>query len=124
MCIRDRVGIKVPLDFLIRDDKKMVQNCLDVITESIELEKKAGTLILEECQTDNLKNTLVQRLIANWVSHYSTGITSSFSPHVLLGVLNNIDTIADCFKYDCHCLSNTQTIRRYYKTLSSKHCNC
>jgi hypothetical protein len=119
-----KVSIKVPLDFSIRDDKKMVRNCLDAITESIELEKKAGTLILEEPQTNILKNTLVPSLIANWVSHYSTGVISSFSPYLLLGVLNDIDSIADCFKYDCHCLSNTQTVRRYYKTLSSKYCNC
>jgi len=119
-----RVGIKVPIDFSIRDDKKMVQNCLETIKESIELEKKAGTLILEPSQVNALKNTHVPSLIANWVSHYSTGAISSFSPYVLLGVLDDIDSIADCFKYDCHCLPNTQTVRRYYKTLSSKHCNC
>ncbi len=119
-----KVGIKVPIDFSIRDDKKMAQNCLDVIKESIELEKKAGTLILEDLQVNALKNTVVPSLISNWLSHYSTGVTSSFSPHVLLGVLDNIDSIADCFKYDCHCLPNSQTVRRYYKTLSSKHCNC
>lgn len=119
-----KVDIKVPIDFSIRDDKKMVQNCLDAIKESIELEKKAGTLILEDPQVNAFENTHVPSLISNWVLHYSTGVTSSFSPHVLLGVLNNIDSIADCFKYDCHCLPNTQTVRRYYKTLSSKHCNC
>ncbi len=119
-----KVGIKVPIDFSIRDDKKMVQNCLDAIKESIELEKKAGTLILEDPQINAFENTHVPSLISNWVLHYSTGVISSFSPHVLLGVLDNIDSIADCFKYDCHCLSKTQTVRRYYKTLSSKHCNC
>ena len=119
-----KVDIKVPIDFSIRDDKKMVQNCLDAIKESIELEKKAGTLILEDPQVNAFENTHVPSLISNWVLHYSTGVISSFSPHVLLGVLDNIDSIADCFKYDCHCLSKTQTVRRYYKTLSSKHCNC
>jgi hypothetical protein len=119
-----KVNIKVPIDFSIRDDRKMVQNCLDEIKESIELEKKAGTLILENSQVNALSNTHVPSLISNWVLHYSTGVISSFSPHVLLGVLDNIDSIADCFKYDCHCLSKTQTVRRYYKALSSKHCNC
>ncbi|HZK11329.1 MAG TPA: AAA family ATPase [Atribacterota bacterium] len=119
-----KVGIKVPIDFSIRDDKKMVQNCLDAIKESIELEKKAGTLTLEPSQVNALENTLIPTLISNWVSHYSTGVISSFSPYVLLGVLDYIDSIADCFKYDCHCLPNSQTVRRYYKTLSSKHCNC
>jgi len=119
-----KVGIKVPIDFSIRDDRKMVQNCLEAIKESIELEKKAGTLILESSQVSALENNHVPSLISNWVSHYSTGAISSFSPYVLLGVLDDIDSIADCFKYDCHCLPNTQTVRRYYKTLSSKHCNC
>ncbi len=119
-----KVNIKVPIDFSIRDDRKMVQNCLNEIKESIKLEKKAGTLILENSQVNDLGNTHVPSLISNWLSHYPTGIKSSFSPHVLLGVLDDIDSIADCFKYDCHCLPNTQTVRRYYKTLSSKQCNC
>lgn len=120
--IIQKVNIPVPVDFSIRDDRKMVQNCLNAITFAVDLHSGASRLILTSAQQTATSNTLIPSIVANWLSHYSTGVTSSFSPHVLLGVLSSIDLIADCFMYDCSCSGGIQ--RRYYKSLSTKHCTC
>jgi DNA repair exonuclease SbcCD ATPase subunit len=122
LAIIDKVRIPVPIDFSMRDDRKMVQSCLDAINAGVTLHSRAGSLILSSTQSNALSRSLVPTLIANWVSHYATGASPSFTPYVLLGVLDTIDQVADCFKYDCNCFSVTR--RRYYKTLSSKHCSC
>lgn len=120
--IIDKVRIPVPVDFSIRDDRRMIQNCLDAIKSAVDLQSAAGRAILTTAQISNLISSLVPSLIANWISHYSTGTSSAFTPHVLIGVLNTVDQFSDCFKYDCSCSSGTR--RRYYKSLSSKHCSC
>jgi len=120
--IIDKVRIPVPIDFSIRDDRKMAQNCLDALNSSITLHSRAGSLIMASAQSSALSASLVPGIIANWISHYATGTSPSFTPYVLLGVLDTIDQLSDCFKYDCNCSGTTR--RRYYKTLSSKHCSC
>jgi hypothetical protein len=40
------VDIPVPLDFPIRDDRKMVQNCIDTVTSMLDTHEKATDLIL------------------------------------------------------------------------------
>ncbi|MEK6782178.1 MAG: DUF2813 domain-containing protein [Bacteroidota bacterium] len=120
--IIQRVSIPVPVDFSIRDDRKMVQNCINAITSAIDLYSGASRLILTNQQQADVTNTLIPTIVANWLSHYSTAAGSSFSPHVLLGVLNSIDQVADCFMYNCICSGSSQ--RRYYKSLSTKHCAC
>ena len=96
----------------------MVQNMLDAILAAIQLHEKAGDLILTRSQVDDLKKRHVTSLISNWVSHYSTGSTSSLSPAVLLGVLDTIDELVDCFKWDD--TSASPPPRRWYKNLSSR----
>jgi hypothetical protein len=116
------VNVTVPLDFSIRDDRKMVQNGLKAIKGAMELHKRAGTLILNSAQINDFDNIHVPALISNWVSHYPTGSTASLSPHVLKNVLDTIDQVSDCFKYDCNCSGSAR--RRFYRNLSSKHCGC
>jgi len=117
-----KVKVPVPLDFSIRDDRKMVKNSLDTIKASIDLHSAANSLILEQSQVNDFDSVHVPALVLNWVNHYATGSTSSLSPYVLLGVLNTIDKVSDCFKYDCSCSGTVK--RRFYKNLSKKHCNC
>lgn len=117
-----KVDIRVPLDFSIRDDRKMVQNCLNAIRNQLELTKQAGSICLTSSDLNAVEKTHVPALISNWLNHYSTATISSVSPYVLLGVLGTIDDFADCFRYDCSC-SGMQR-RRYYKSLTEKHCGC
>jgi len=116
------VSIPVPLDFSIRDDRKMVQNCIDAITGMVETRERAGDLVLTQKQRADLKSILVPCLVSNWVNHYATASSSSLTPHVLLGVLDAVDDFAECFKYQCSCGGSTQP--RFYKTLTAKRCGC
>jgi len=117
-----KVDIPVPLDFSIRDDKKMAENCLAAIREAVELHERAGDVILSQAQRDALQKVHAPKIVGNWITHYATGNTASLSSPVLLGVLITIDAFVDCFKYDCKCAGGTQ--RKLYKSLSKKGCGC
>lgn len=113
-----RVSIPVPIDFAIKDASRMVNNCLDAIMSAIQLHRKAGTLILEPQQIRDLDTTHVPAIVGNWVSHYETGSSSSLSANALTGVVNAIDALAECFRYDD--TSSGSIVRRWYRTLSSR----
>ncbi len=117
-----KVRIRVPLDFSIRDDRKMVQNCLDAITAAVQLHKDAGNLVLEPSDVTGLTNVHLPALVSNWISHYATGVAASWSPYALKGVLDTIDRFAACFRYECSCQGATK--ERYYKSLATKACTC
>jgi len=113
-----KVNVPVPVDFAIKDTNKMVSNCLDAIKEAIDLHQRAGTLVLDAQQVQDLLNSHVPTIVSNWVSHYATGGSSSFSAPVLNGVINSIDAMSDCFRYDDTSVS--PTVRRWYRSLSSR----
>lgn len=113
-----RVDIPVPIDFAIKDTKRMVSNCLEAITCAIELHKKAETLVLSEQQYVDIDTSHVPAIIGNWVSHYETGSGSSLSALVLIGVIDSIDALAECFKYDDQ--PGDSTVRRWYKSLDNR----
>lgn len=113
-----KVKIPVPLDFAIKDTNKMVSNCLDAIKEAIDLHQMAGTLVLEAQQVQDVLNSHVPAIVSNWVSHYATGGSSSFSTPVLNGVINSIEAMSECFRYDD--TSSSPTVRRWYRSLSQK----
>lgn len=116
--IINKVRIPVPFDFAIKDHMKMVSNCLAAINAAIDLNKKAGTLVLDARQVSGIDTVHVPALVGNWVNHYETASGSSLSPPVLKGVLKTIDEIAECFRFDDSSSGTVQ--RRWYKSLSSK----
>ena len=113
-----RVDIPVPIDFAIKDTSRMVGNCLDAITSVIELHNKAGTLVLDVQQVQDIDTSHVPAIVGNWVSHYETGLGSSLSASVLGGVVTSIDALAECFRYDD--TTDGSTVRRWYKSLSKR----
>ena len=113
-----KVDIPVPIDFAIKDTSRMVSNCLDAITSAIELHKKAGTLVLVAKQVQDIDTSHVPAIVGNWVSHYETGSGSSLSAPALGGVINSIDALAECFKYDE--MSGGSTARKWYRSLSKQ----
>jgi hypothetical protein len=117
-----KLEIPVRLDFSIRDDQKMVANCIDAIVTAIDLHKRAGDLILDAQQIHDLEAVHVPAIIGNWVSHYATATGASVSPYVFVGVLDTINRVSECFMYPCHCGGASQ--KRFYKDLSSKICTC
>src|SRR3546814_6784921 len=95
-----RVDVPVPIDFAIKDTSRMVGNCLDAITAAVDLNKRAGTLILEAQQITDLDTAHVSAIVGNWVSHYETGSGSSLSAPVLSGIISSINALAECFRYN------------------------
>jgi hypothetical protein len=117
--IINKVGIPVPLDFAIKDHIKIVSNCLSAIEAATKLHEKAGDLVLDSQQLRDIDTIHVPALVGNWVSHYETASGSSLSPPALIGVINTIDSFAECFRYDKP-VAGGATQRRWYKSLSSR----
>ncbi|MGB2645137.1 MAG: AAA family ATPase [Candidatus Acidiferrum sp.] len=119
-----KVNIPVPLDFASKDQLKMAENCIDAIKKSLALYLDAGQLILTPQQQQSISMIFVPALVSNWVSHQATASGAPFDSRALLSVLDTCDKFADCFKYDCTCLNKGTITRRFYRTLSTKDCNC
>lgn len=113
-----KVDIPVPIDFAIKDASRMVSNCMDAIASAINLQKCAGSLVLDLQQVQDIDTTHVPAIIGNWVSHYETGSGGSLSAPVLGGVITTIDALAECFRYDDTTLS--PPVRKWYKSLSGR----
>lgn len=112
------LNIPVPLEFSVKDRRRMIQNCLNAINDAVNLHVAAGDIVLDATQLSDMQNTHLTALIANYVSHFETGSGGSISAPVLLGVLDSVDKFADCFKYDFIDPTTGGTSRRYYKSLS------
>jgi hypothetical protein len=48
-----KTGVRVPLDYAMDDNKKMVQNALNAIADEIDLHDRAGALVLEPQQVSD-----------------------------------------------------------------------
>ncbi|WP_316174531.1 AAA family ATPase [Bradyrhizobium sp. SZCCHNRI1073] len=113
-----KVNIPVPIDFAIKDTSKMTQNCLDAITDAIKLHKAANSLVLDSKQVTDLETVHVPAILGNWVSHYATGSTASFTAPLLQRIIKTIDDLAECFQYDDTSSGTAQ--RKWYKSLSRR----
>lgn len=116
--IISKLRIPVPIDFAIKDNQKMVSNAVEAIQAAIVLHRSGGTLILDNNQVDAFEMRIVPSIIGNFMSHYATGSTSSFTINVLSAVVANIDDLDDCFKFDEVKDGNLRRI--WYKSLSKK----
>jgi len=115
--IISKVKILVPPDYSIKSDNRTVGNALDAIKNALNLNLRANLLVLDGQQQTDFSNRHVPAIIANYVSHYETGSGTPITAHVLLGVLQSIDDLVECFKYD-----DTQNPpqRRWYRSLSQR----
>jgi hypothetical protein len=116
--IISKLKILVPPDYAIRDDNKTVGNALTAISTAIDLFDAAGKLILDPQQKADFRNQHVPAIIANYVSHYETGSSTPILAHVLLGVLQSVDKLAECFQYDD--TNTTPPTRKWYRNLSAR----
>lgn len=113
-----KVDVPVPIDFAMKDQSRMVSNCLDAINAAVNLHKQAGTVVLDSRQIQDLDKVHVPALVGNWISHYETGMASGLSAPVLRGIVKTVDELAECFRYDDN--SSGTVVRRWYKSLSSR----
>lgn len=94
-----RLQIPVPPDYVTRGDNRTVSTYLNAIGEMIDLYQAAGQCVLTAQQIADIKNTHAPAIVANYVSHYETGTGAPIGAYALLGVLQNIDALADCFTW-------------------------
>lgn len=116
--IISKLRIPVPPDYAIRGDNKTVGNALDAISNAIDLFDAASRLILTQQQKVDFHNQHVPAVIANYCSHYETGGSTPINAHVLLGVLQSVDDLVECFRYDD--TSTTPPTRKWYRNLSTQ----
>ena len=108
-----RLEIPVPPDYATRGDKRTLSTYVDAITRAVTLYQAAGLCVLSPQQITDLQHHHVPSIMANYVSHYETGAGNPFNAYALLGVLQSVDALADCF-----CLTDPVSNRRkYYQRL-------
>ena len=112
----NKLQIPVPPTYATHGDTRVVSKSLEVIDASIDVYQKAGILVMQPTQITQFKNNYVPAIMSNWVSHYESATTMPVTHTVLLGVLDSIDDLCECFRYDDP--TTTPAKRKWYKTLS------
>ena len=111
--IISRLEIPVPPDYATRGDKRTLSTYMDAITGAVTLYQAANRCVLSAQQMTDLQNHHAPSIMSNYVSHYESGAGNPFNAYALLGVLQSIDALADCF-----CWTDPATNqRKYYRRL-------
>ncbi len=111
-----RLEVPVPPDYATRGDKRTLSTYIDAITAAVSLYDETGRCVLSPQQITNLQDHHLPFIMANYVSHYETGVGNPFNAYALLGILQSVDALADCF-----CWTDPATNqRRYYRRLDKQ----
>lgn len=113
-----KLKIPVPIDFAVRDDKKMMGNALEAVSAALKLNKLAGPIVLTSQQEADFQNIHMPAVVGNFVSHYTSGSSIVLAGPVLSSIIQTIDSLTDCFRYD-DTTTNPPT-RRWYQSLTKK----
>lgn len=108
-----RLEIPVPPDYATRGDKRTLSTYVDAITAAVALYVAAQRCVLSAQQITDLQNHHLPSIMANYVSHYETGAGNPFNAYALLGVLQSVDALADCFCWT----DPADNQRKYYRRL-------
>ena len=111
--IISKLEIPVPPDYATRGDKRTLSTYIDAITDAVTLYQAAGRCVLLAQQINDLQNHHAPSIIGNFVSHYETGAGTPFNAYALLGVLQSIDDLADCFTW----VDPANSQKKYYRRL-------
>lgn len=111
--IISRLEIPVPPDYATRGDKRTLSTYMDAITGAVTLYQAANRCVLSGQQITDLQNHHAPSIMSNYVSHYESGAGNPFNAYALLGVLQSIDALADCFCWT----DPTSNQRKYYRRL-------
>lgn len=110
-----RLRIPVPVDVAFTDSKQLSSEFLKAIEAAVRLHQAAGSLELNSAQVSGL-NVNMATIVGNFLSHWATGQTLSFSGPALIGVMDAIDAYCECFTYE----PTPGAPPVYYKTLSRR----
>jgi hypothetical protein len=113
--IISKLEIPCPPDYATRGDKRTLSTYLDAIIDAVDLYQAAGRCVLAPQQIVDIKNTHAPSIVANFVSHYETGTGTPFGAYALLGVLQSIDALVDCFRYSD--ATQAPPIKKYFRRL-------
>lgn len=69
-----RLEVPVPPDYATRGDKRTLSTYVDAITAAVGLYQAAGRCVLSAQQIIDLQNHHMPSIMANYVSHYETGV--------------------------------------------------
>ncbi|QHP67445.1 hypothetical protein EI171_08390 [Bradyrhizobium sp. LCT2] len=116
--IISKLEIPCPPDYATRGDKRTLSTYIDAITDAIDLYQAANRCVLTPAQINDIRSTHVPSIVTNFVSHYETGAGTPFNAHALLGVLQSIDDLADCFTWTD--TTGRAPIKRYYRRLDRR----
>ncbi len=87
---------------------------MDAITDAVSLFHAANRCVLSAQQIADLQQRHAPSIIANYVSHYETGAGNPFNAYALLGVLQSVDDLADCFSW----VDPANQQKKYYRRLN------
>jgi energy-coupling factor transporter ATP-binding protein EcfA2 len=110
-----RCRIPVPMDLALTDDKRLASHLIDSIESQVKLHAAAGNLVLEQTQVDAL-NLSTATIVANFLSHWSSGQAQAFSAGALTGVMQAISSYTDCFKFE----PSPGAAKQFYRSLSQR----
>lgn len=114
--IISKLEILVPPYYATRGDKRTLSTYIDAITEAVKLFQAANRCVMSPQQISDLQNHHAPSIMGNFVSHYETAAGTPFNAYALLGVLQSIDDLADCFTY----LDPVNGQKRYYRRLDRR----
>ena len=97
--IISKLEIPVPPDYATRGHKRTLSTYINAITDAVTLSQAANHCILSAQQVSGLQNHHAPSIVGNFVSHYETGAGTPFNVYALLGVLQSIYNLADCFTH-------------------------
>lgn len=109
--------IPVPIDLAFNDNNQLASEYLKAITAAVDLNHKAGILILDAAQQFALNANMVT-ITGNYLSHWATGSTQNFTGGALLGVMDAIDEYIKSFQYGEPPAGSGRF--RFYKSLSQR----
>ncbi|MGJ4949001.1 hypothetical protein [Bradyrhizobium sp. HKCCYLS20291] len=111
-----RLRIPVPVDVAFNDNKQLAHEFLQAIEAAVKLHQAANSLVLDATQIAGL-NANMATIVGNFLSHWGTGQTLSFSGPSLLGVMQSIDQYCECFRYE----PSPGAPRQFYKSLHQRN---
>lgn len=116
--IISRLQVPVPPDYATRGDRRTLSTYMTAIIGAVQLYQKANICVLTAQQIADLNARHGPTILSNFVSHYETNAGVPFNAYVLIGVLQSVDDLANCFTYT----DNTQVpaITKFYQRLDRR----
>jgi hypothetical protein len=113
-----RLRVPVPPDYATRGDRRTLSTYLTAITTAVELFVQADRCVLSPQQVNDLTARHGPTIMANFVNHYETGVGTPFNAYALIGVLQSIEDLVNCFTYQD--ATQTPLIMKFYQRLDQK----